>query len=606
LTFFNELKRRNVFRVGIAYVIAAWLILQVVGVLQDILTLPEWAGKFVLTLLIVGLPLALIFAWAFELTPDGVKRESEVDRSESIRPKTGKRLDRVIIGVLVVALAYIGFDKLILEPSQDAELVEATRQAVAEEEVEQSVESAAPSDLSIAVLPFVNLSSDPEQEYFSDGISEELLNLLAKIPELRVTSRTSAFSFKGTDLKITEVAHQLRVAHILEGSVRKAGNQLRITAQLIEAESDIHLWSETYDRKLDNIFAIQDEIAVAVVAQLKVELLGEVSKFQTADPAAYDLLLQARELVWQYTPEAYKAAIPIIREALEVDPDFAAAWAELAMAYADQITEFHLRMTDDPVQRAREAALRALSIDPDNAMALTAIAQVIFLGDYDPATAARYFEMAVMLEPSNYNIVITAAGFLAFIGQLERANEMARYLVSRDPAWPFGHGFLGQVTLDPDAAIESFKAALRLDSQFEGANGGIGWAHIEKGEYEAALQAFEREPLDASRLQGLWRTHYYLDNTLASEAAFSELVSNYERELSASIALSFAWEGDIDRAFHWLDKALQNKDPGLIGIIGADRLSPLYDDARWQAFLERAGISLAQFEAVEFNVTLPE
>ena len=235
MSLFSELKRRNVFRVGIAYLIVAWLTLQVTDIVVPILELPDVFDRGVLLLLAIGFPFALIFAWAFEMTPEGVKKEKDVDRAVSITQHTGRKLDFIIIGVLTVAVAIFALDKFVW------------------------TESVAPK--TIAVLPFVNMSDDSEQEYFSDGLSEELLNLLAQIPELRVTSRTSAFSFKGKDATIAEVGRTLDVEHVLEGSVRRSGDTIRITAQLINVSTDTHVWSDSWDRDFQDVFVIQDEIA---------------------------------------------------------------------------------------------------------------------------------------------------------------------------------------------------------------------------------------------------------------------------------------------------------------------------------------------------------
>ena len=259
MSLFNELKRRNVFRVGFAYIVMAWLVLQVADVILNNIIAPGWVFHVLLLFLAIGFPFAVFFAWAFELTPEGLKKEKDVDRSKSITRVTGRKLDYGVIAVLVLALAYFTFDKFVLDPSRDAELVQATTEAVAEQATESG--KAEITDKSIAVLPFVNMSNDPDQEYFSDGISEELLNVLAQFPGLKVAARTSAFQFKGQNRDIVGIAKQLHVNHVLEGSVRKSGNRLRITAQLIDAESGFHLWSETYDRELDDIFAIQDEIS---------------------------------------------------------------------------------------------------------------------------------------------------------------------------------------------------------------------------------------------------------------------------------------------------------------------------------------------------------
>ena len=244
MRFFAELKRRNVIRVAIAYAVIAWLVLQIGEVLAPALRLPEWTNSALAFFLILGFPVVLFFSWAFEMTPEGIKLERDVDRNQSITQVTGKQVDRVIIVVLVLAVSFFAFDKFVLDPSRDAELVQAATDAAGESEEPVSEQS-------IAVLPFADLSPEGDQEYFSDGIAEEILNVLVGIDELSVASRTSSFGFKGQEaLGIPAIATKLRVRHVLEGSVRKAGDTVRITAQLIDAETDQHLWSETYDRTL--------------------------------------------------------------------------------------------------------------------------------------------------------------------------------------------------------------------------------------------------------------------------------------------------------------------------------------------------------------------
>ena len=300
MSFFNELKRRNVFKVAAAYIIVGWLVMQVGDTLGPALLLPGWINSALAFFLILGFPLAMFFAWAFEMTPDGIKKEKEVDRSQSITHVTSQKLNNMIIGLLVLALGYFAFDKFVLGPQREADLRSQVQEQVAEGVAESEPEG--PDAKSIAVLPFVNMSDDASNEFFSDGITEELLNLLAKIPELKVTSRSSAFSFKGQNIHIPTVAQQLNVKHVLEGSVRKAGNRVRITAQLIEASTDVHMWSETFDRELDDIFAIQDEIAREVVTVLQVQLLGQVPVAEETDTEAYTFYLQGTELPAGTTP----------------------------------------------------------------------------------------------------------------------------------------------------------------------------------------------------------------------------------------------------------------------------------------------------------------
>jgi len=258
-SLFKELKRRNVFKVGTAYLVVSWLLIQFVDIVVPHMALPEWIPGFVIIATMVGLPIALIFAWVFEMTPDGIKRESEITPEDSITAHSGRKLDFIIIGLLIVALGYFIFESRFETKPVDAS-------ATIDKKAQQ------PESTSIAVLSFVNMSSDPEQEYFSDGISEEILNVLSKLPRLQVTSRSSAFAFKGKEINISEVAKKLGVKYILEGSVRKSGNRVRITAQLIDADTDKHLWSESYDRELVDIFVIQDEISAAIVDALKSKL----------------------------------------------------------------------------------------------------------------------------------------------------------------------------------------------------------------------------------------------------------------------------------------------------------------------------------------------
>ena len=276
--FFAELKRRNVIRAAILYLGAVWALAQGISQLGPSLGAPEWATRWFLVAAGIGFPFWIAFAWFYEFTPEGLKRESEIDPSDSIKRRTGRKLDFAIIGVLAVAVVLLLTDRFVL------------RHGVNET-------AALPiTEKTIAVLPFVNMSEEKANEYFSDGISEELLNLLTKMPQLQVAARTSSFSFKGKQIEIPEIARQLHVANVLEGSVRKSGDQLRITAQLIRAAEGYHLWSQTYDRKLDDIFKIQDEIAGEVVKQLKVTLLGAAPTVRQTDPKAYALYLQAVQL----------------------------------------------------------------------------------------------------------------------------------------------------------------------------------------------------------------------------------------------------------------------------------------------------------------------
>ncbi len=430
--FFEELKHRNVLRVAIAYLVASWLLIQVVETIFPIFGLSDQLIRLVVIVLAIGFPLVLLFSWLYELTPDGLKLERDVDRSRSVVQHTGKKLDRAIIVVLTLALGYFAFDKFVLEPDRAAEREETVAKQARSEALVESF-----GDNSIAVLPFVNMSDDPSNEYFSDGISEELLNLLAKIPQLRVISRSSSFSFKGKDIDIPSLAEQLNVAHVLEGSVRKDGNRVRITAQLIEARSDSHLWSESYDRELDDIFVIQHEISVALVEALKERLGLQVEMpprvIAAANTEAHEAYLRGRYLMVQRTPATVEGAAREFEKAIALDPDYALAHAELAIATLLLRRDSYGGLTAaEAVSRATPHAERAMALDPNLAEAHAATGRVLW-DQWTLEEALTHFRQAIQINP-NYSIVYNWMGLLL-------GDHLGRY----------------------DESFAAFETALRLD-----------------------------------------------------------------------------------------------------------------------------------------------
>jgi TolB-like protein/Tfp pilus assembly protein PilF len=607
MSLIKELNRRNVFRVGVAYVIVAWLLLQVADVILPTFRTPDWVMQAFTFLLILVFPLALIFAWAFEVTPEGIKLEKHVVRDESITRTTGRKLDFVIIAMLVVALGYFGYDKFVLDPDRDAEEIEAAVQ-VAREEVASTVELQ-DSAKTIAVLPFLNMSDDPGNEYFSDGISEEVLNLLAKVPELRVISRSSAFSYRGKDITLGQIAEELNVAHILEGSVRKAGNQVRITTQLIEARSDTHLWSETYDRTLDDIFAIQDEIAATVVEQLRVTLLGEAPHVEEVDPEAYALFLQARHLGRQQTAEGLEQSIALFQQALAIDPDYAAAWDWLSIFYTNQ-AGYGLRPYDEGFSLAREAAEKALAVDPDYARAYRSLAYIAMAYDSDLVAAARHFERALALDPANPIVLADAGTLMRNLGRLDQAIALHQYASAQDPVIPMRHFILGESYLAAgrwDEAVASFRASLRLSPGRIGAHYNLGVALLYKGEARAALAQFDQEEGDEGwRVKGQAMAYYALGQNDRYETKLRELIDRWGEEWPLEVAHVHAYVGDADRVFRWLDLAIEANQEGYYWESVLPFYEPIHGDPRWAAFLERVGSSPEQLDAIEFEVALPK
>jgi TolB-like protein len=428
MSLFHELKRRNVIRIAILYLVSSWVLLQLADVLSSLLNAPEFAGSIVVMLLVLG------FFWVYEMTPEGLKREVEVDRSQSMTPETGKKLNVVIIVLLVIAISGLVVDRLIPETS---------------------VDEAPVNDLSIAVLPFADLSQDQDQKYFTDGLSEELLNLLVRVDELRVASRTSSFAFRGSSLGIPEISKALNVGHILEGSVRKDGDRIRITAQLIEAGTDTHLWSENFDRELTDIFAIQDEIANAIVNALTGELGMGGDRVITVEAVtenldAYEMFLTARELF--INREQLPESIRLFRKAVELDPDFARAWAGLG-AVEGVANEWIFGDGIDHEPLAKVAAEKALSLNPDLSMPLAVLG--LIANDY--SDSLDYLSAAIEKDPKN-----TSAWLWLGLHQMVA-------------------GFI-------DESMASLQQCLAIDPGYQNCRQHLARAYLFKGDVETALK----------------------------------------------------------------------------------------------------------------------
>jgi len=461
------------------------------------------------------------------------------------------------------------------------------------------------------VLPFVNMSDDASNEYFSDGISEELLNLLAKIPQLQVAARTSSFSFKGQNLEIPEIAARLHVAHVLEGSVRKSGNEVRITAQLIRADDGFHMWSDTWDRSLDNIFQIQDEIAADVADQLKVTLLGETPMVETTDPEAYAAFLQARQLGRRSTAEAYERSNALYDHALEIEPEYAAAWTGLADNYASQAGTLGVRPLDEGYRLARDAASRALAIDPEYGPAYAVLSRISSDYDNDLAAAARHIGRAVELDPTNLDLLRQASFLAEYLDRMDEAVALQEYIVAHDPVNAGALTTLGFRYWNagrPDEAIGSFRTAVNLSPGQGFAYLGLAGALLLKGEPEEALRAIEQEPSEGWRLVGLVMAYHALGQAAESDAALADLLDIQEDEpgWAYNVAEALAFRGEADRAFEWLGRAVQYNDPGLTGIPTDPTLANIRDDPRWLPFVESIGKAPEQLAAIQFEVRLPQ
>jgi TolB-like protein/Tfp pilus assembly protein PilF len=434
---FAELKRRNVFRMAGLYLVGAWLLTQVASTVLPTFDVPSWALRGLIVTLALGFVPALIFSWVFELTPEGFKRDAEVPSEQSIAPQTARRMDRLIIAVLVVALIYFGFDKFVLAPRREAALIAATAQSHTAPAPNESPSAA--NTKSIAVLPFENRSRDPDNAYLAEGIQDEILTRLSKIADLKVISRTSTQHYKSAPENLPEIARQLGVAHILEGSVQKSGDAVRVNVQLIKAANDSHLWADTFDRKLTDIFSVESEVAKAIADQLRAHLTGQeeqvIAAKPTDNPEAYDAYLRglAYNVKTTYTPANALAAQKYLREAVRLDPKFALSWALLSIADARGYLTQSLEPTVALREEARQAAETALALQPNLGEALLATGNYYHacLKDYD--TAVRYFEQARQFLPNSSQIPALLASVARRRGQWDRSESYFNQTERLDP-----------------------------------------------------------------------------------------------------------------------------------------------------------------------------
>ena len=462
-SFFRELRRRNVFKVTMVYLIASWLLIQIAETTFPALKLPEWTVTFVVVILAMLLPIAVIFAWAFELTPEGLRRTGQVAPDESIASHTGQRMNRLIIGALAIAVVFLvsthGGLRLGTEDEKEGQRRET----------------------SIAVLPFVNMSGDSENEFFSDGLSEELLNVLAQVDGLRVAARTSSFHFKGSQEDLRDIASKLSVEHVLEGSVRKSGNRIRATAQLIKADDGFHLWSDTYEYEIDDIFRIQDEIALSVVDALKVNLLGEerqrLTKRATTSVEAHNLYLRGRQFLHLRTLESLQQARELFQRSVTMDPDFALAYSGLSDSINLLFTNHAMMSRKAAVGESRPLLERAVALDAKSAEIWASIG-LMEMNDQNPEAAKAALERSIELNPSY------AAGYLWYASvksgspyhDVEGALAIYRKVLEIDPLSRVGQQNVGAMlqTLGRyDEAEREFRRAITLDPDYTAPYSGV-------------------------------------------------------------------------------------------------------------------------------------
>lgn len=455
MSFFKELKRRNVFRVAIAYLISAWIVVQVADLILTSIEAPSWVMKVLLMLMALGFIIALVISWAYEITPEGIKRESEVVRDESITSITAKKLDVITIVAVFILVVLLLASNYYQKPQLPPETIRISEQ----------------NGNSIAVLPFIDLSQKGDEGYFADGISEEILNVLVRIPKLKVAGRTSSFTFKGRNIDLRKISETLGVNHILEGSVRRSGAKLRITAQLIRGKDGFHMWSETYDRQETDIFKIQDEIAKAVAHQLALSLglsARNLVKNRTQDMVAYEKYLKAKQLILKRGKDNLEHSLLLLNDVVARDPDFAPAWTAIANVYGIYESYQSPELNNKYFKLWRSiglaAAKRSLIIDPKNPTSHTMLA--VFQGYKNQwVEAFKNVDKALKLSSGESDLLDTNAQTMLEVGYFNEAKKLSELAVKNDPLVAIYHNTLARSYLqmgENKKALEQFYKTISL------------------------------------------------------------------------------------------------------------------------------------------------
>jgi len=580
----TELKRRNVMRVAVAYAIAGWVLMQIAATVLPIFETPPWILKVVTFLIVLGFPIALILAWAFEMTPEGIKREADVERSDSITTQTGRKLDRAIIVVLLVGIAWLAADKLLWT---DGETV------ISEDK------------RSVAVIPFQNMSQDAANEPFTIGIHDDLLTQISKIGSIKTISRTSVLQYRDTTKTIPEIAQELGVATILEGGVQRAGSRVRINAQLIDAATDEHLWAETYDRKLNatNIFAIQSEIAVAIAAALQATLTVDeqqrLDNVPTRSIAALERYFVGKQMLEGRNTDSLLAAVDYFQQVIELDPDFALAYSGLADAYM-LLPEYTAAVDPREIQEKSEAAtVKALSLDPDLPEVLTSMGWNRLIHDYDWAGAEQMLRRALEIQPNHSGALHWLSHVLSWQGKHEEALAVARKAVAVDPLSRLMKMNLAYIMVDAgdfDRGIPLARTTIERNPNFVSQMRNRTLHELRAGDIESGAMGLEAwaaaEGRDVAAARAIGKLFVQHQRSGEPQKISDELVTRLELG-SEDLAQVYAFVGDGQSALQALAIAFEERS-GSRSVLSM-KINPAYDfirdEPRFVALLQKLGLS---------------
>jgi len=572
--FFAELKRRNVYKVAVAYAVVAWLLIQAASILFPTFEAPGWVMKVFVAVVAAGFPIALILAWAFELTPGGLKRTEFADELPTKAPRNRAWIYVVTIGgAISIGLFFLGRYTVTSKQSGSVEV---------------------PAK-SIAVLPLVNTSGDPGNDYFSDGLSEELIAVLAKIPGLKIIGRSSSFLFKGKSDDSRAIGEKLGVTNLLEGSVRKQGDRVRIVAELINAADGRTLWSETYDRELKDVFAVQSEIATAVTEQLKIKLLGAPAKSDAAPSnnnlAAYNALQQGTFYFRLSTEEGTRKATEFYGEAIRLDPRYALAYAQLSAAWRQlAATWLAGAEANEAYAKARNAAQTALSLAPDLAAAHEALGWVLLTPDLDFAAAEAEFRKAEKLAPADAGPKFALSFLFAAQGRLAEAENIMRQTLALDPLGVTRYLNLARILIASgryDEAEAALRKAIELQPAAARQHTYLTIIEILRGNAAAALHDAQLEPKGFWQYYALALAQQIQNDRAAADAALQTLIDNDAVSGPFQIAVVYGLRKEPDKMFEWLDRAYTERDSGLTQLLVTPFILTYKNDPRFAAFCQK-------------------
>jgi TolB-like protein/Flp pilus assembly protein TadD len=582
--FSAELKRRHVYRVAIAYAVVAWLLIQIATQVFPFFEIPNWIVRLVVLVAVLGFPIALIIAWAFEMTPQGIKRAENIAPNEYVPHWSARRFAALIVAIAMLAMGLMMFS-LVRNKSTSTT---------------QFTAAATPSQKSIAVLPLLNESGDPGDEYFSDGLSEELITALGQIRGLKVIGRSSSFRFKDKSDDVKAIGEKLGVSTLLEGTVRKQGDRVRIVAELIDAQDGSELWSRTFDRELKDIFVVQAEIAEAVATSLELTLLGTGEKSgknaATKSVEAHNAYLQGHFYFARGNLQDYRKSVDFFDQATQIDPDYALAYAERSEAWA-WIGDLSSEKQKEAWAAAASDGEKAVSIDPHLAEAHAALGWVRFFIEWKFAEGLAELRRAQQLSPWNPTANDLMARVVVYLGQFPEAEKLARQAIELDPLSYQARTSLARILFNEGKVTEAEAEAGKAAELQPTAAGNHRWqvfVAIQRGDGETALREAQLEPNDGYRRFELALAHHTRGDRGASDAALAELIEKDRNFLAYQVAEVYAWRGENDKAFEWLQVSLDNHDTGTLSLLINPLMRGLRHDPRYSGMLAKIGLPAPQ------------